>query len=127
MELRIHIDRKFYKILDESPKFISRAMDDALPKIALMVEGEAKKNFNGINQLRVRTGNLRRSIIGAVKGNVVSVGTDVVYGRIHELGGIMPGGWKMPKRPYLAPAFDENENKIEKILMKELRQEWEKQ
>jgi len=46
------------------------------------------------------------------------VGTNIVYARIHELGGIIKNAWgrgvivHMPARPYLRPAMDENEKDI---------------
>jgi phage gpG-like protein len=125
--IEIKINKQDMRWLDTSPKFIQKAIDKAMPDLALMLEGEAKKNFNGPDQLRVRTGHLRRSIVGDVNNNIASIGTNVVYGRIHELGGPMPGGWSMPKRPYLQPAVEDNEDKIEDLLLKELIAEWERQ
>jgi len=125
--IKIKVSPKSLRWLDTSPKFIQRAIDKAMKDVALFAEGAAKKNFNGPDQLMVRTGHLRRSIVGEVSRNIASIGTDVVYGRIHELGGVMPGGWTMPKRPYLEPAFTDNEDKIEDIILKELVSQWEAQ
>ncbi len=132
--LEIKIDRDDLRWLDTSPKFIQKAIDKALPKIALFAEAAAKKDFTKARSseggLHVRTGHLRRSIVGEVDRGVVSLGTDVVYGRIHELGGsIMRGAGVIviPRRPYLEPAFTENEGKIEDMLLDKLIAEWERQ
>ena len=49
------------------------------------------------------TGRLQRSIDYAATSDTVMVGTNVVYGRIHQLGGKTGKGHKvdMPARPYL--------------------------
>lgn len=84
--------------------------------------------------LNVRTGALRRSIQEetARSGDLIvsRVGTDIVYGPIHEFGGIITpknasalvfevGGRKvfarmvrMPARPYLGPTYDEMREEI---------------
>jgi phage gpG-like protein len=87
----------------------------------------------------VRSGNLRKSITRRIEGDrgnpVGRVGTNLIYARIHELGGtIRPvrakylhfrttdGGWIktkkviIPRRPYMAPSLSENLQKIVKII-----------
>lgn len=128
MQIELEVDKAGLRWLDTTPEFIRKGIDKALPKIAIFVEGEAKKNFNGPGQLRVRTGNLRRSIVGEVRKNIVAVGTNVVYGPIHEFGGTINRGSStitMPKRPFITPAFTDNEEKIEDMLLRELIAEWE--
>lgn len=89
------------------------------------VEGEAKKNFNGTNQLHVRSGHLRRSIkTGGVEDHkdyvVGSVGSNVIYAAIHEFGGNAGRGGRthIRPRPYIKPAFEDNKLKIERIIKK---------
>lgn len=134
MKIKIQIDKDDMRWLDTSPKFIQEGIDRATPKIALFAEGKAKQDFtksrSSSGGLHVRTGHLRRSITGKARGNIASIGSDVVYSAIHELGGSIARGNSVitiPKRPYLEPAFTENEDKIEDILLKELITEWENQ
>ena len=72
------------------------------------------------HRLTSRTGTLRRSI--AVDQSSlpfsVSVGTDLVYGAVHELG-IPP----FPPRPFLQPAID----KVSPTIAEVFRREWEKE
>ena len=98
-----------------------------------VVEAFAKINAgSGRPGLNIQSGNLVNSI-NVSKGKQtktgawVDIGTNVVYARIHELGGIIKGAFgrvgmivHMPARPYLRPALDENEPKIVKAVMAEL-------
>ena len=103
-----------------------------------VVEGYAKINAgSGRPGLNIQTGALVNSI-QTTDGVVISptqvwisVGTNMVYARIHEIGGtivpvnakmlswegeggerIFAGAVHIPARPYLRPAMDENEGKI---------------
>lgn len=134
MQIKIEVDKGDMRWLDTSPKFIERAIDRAMPKIALFAEGKARQDFTKARGpkggLHVRTGHLRRSITGEARGNIASLGSNVVYSRIHELGGSIARGNSVitiPQRPYLEPAFTENEDRIEDILLKTLIDEWENQ
>lgn len=49
----------------------------------------------------VDTARLRNSIHARTSGDQVEVGTDVVYARIHQLGGKAGRGAELPARPYL--------------------------
>lgn len=102
---------------------VAGAMRTVLLEGALDGERRAKLAVTrgGASGLRVRTGLLRSSIAGrvgqegGVKALILSAGgrrrgTDVVYARIHELGG--RAGRKgaevtIPARPYLGPAVEE--------------------
>lgn len=55
------------------------------------------------HKLLIQSGRLRRSINYEVDGHTVRIGTDVIYGRIHQLGGMAGRGRKVhiPARPYL--------------------------
>ena len=89
-----------------------------------VVEGHAKiKAGSGRPGLIMRTGALVNSIIvDKIKKSKtfaqVGIGTNLVYARIHELGGIIKNAFgrgiivHMPARPYLRPAMDENEKDI---------------
>ncbi len=85
-----------------------------------VVEVHAKINAgSGRPGLIMRIGTLVNSIIvDAIKKTKtlaeVGIGTNIIYARIHELGGIIKNAWgrgiivHMPARPYLRPAMDEN-------------------
>jgi phage gpG-like protein len=95
-----------------------------------IVATSKKKYLSGRPGLNVRTGNLRSRINYSTREDgdhvFLTVGTDVIYGRIHEYGGQIvaknapalrfqvDGKWAfaksvyIPPRPYLAPAVAEN-------------------
>jgi len=110
-----------------------------------LVEATAKKRMGRLGELQVRTGQLRGSIQSGVKngpsGTVGWVGSNLIYARIHELGGIIKprakkylrfpinGHWvtvskvKMPARPYLEPSIKENTEKIKEIVQENILRE----
>ena len=102
-----------------------RMLMDAAKAGGFVVEGHAKINASkgGTKYLNIRTGALVNSITvdegKQTKTRAdVGVGTNMIYARIHELGGIIKNAWgrgitaHMPARPYLRPALDENERDI---------------
>ena len=105
---------------------------DAAEAGGFVVEGHAKiKAGSGRPGLIMRTGALVNSIIvDKIKKSKtfaqVGIGTNLVYARIHELGGIIKNAFgrgiivHMPARPYLRPAMDENEGDIRKAVETEL-------
>lgn len=122
-----------------------RGIEKGMKLATIFAEGASKKRFNTPDNLNVRTGRLRTSIIGISEKSgdtyVGSVGTDVIYGRIHELGGtITPkngpylkfqidGRWMsvksvtIPARPFLLPAITENIDRIEEIILNSIYKE----
>lgn len=79
---------------------------NALQKIALLVEGSAKRNAP------VRTGTLRRSITSRVtSATTARVGTSLEYAPfVHE------GTRYMAARPFLTDAVDQNQGAIDRVL-----------
>jgi phage gpG-like protein len=73
-------------------------------------------------RLTSRTGRLR----GSIRVNrsplprAIEVGTDVVYGAVHELIGV---GRKRTKRPFMAPALEKAAKEFTRIFAKELGRE----
>jgi len=118
---------------------------DAAEAGGFVIEGRAKINAgSGRPGLNIKTGALVNSI-KVNKGKKtktradVNVGTNMIYARIHELGGIIkPVAAKMlswvsdtgerifanlvhiPARPYLRPAMDEHEPEIVKAVETEI-------
>lgn len=118
---------------------------DAAEAGGFVIEGHAKINAgSGRPGLRMMLGALINSI-KVSKGKSTEtraetdVGTNIIYGRIHELGGIIKpvtakmlswvseGGERIfanlvhiPARPYMRPAIDENEDDIVKAVEAEI-------
>ena len=137
---------KFKKNAVATPKNLKRAIGRSL---ALLQRGIHRRLTSG-NPLNVNTGRLRESIVKKIVAGKFPygvIGSNVIYARIHELGGeirpvrapylyfniggtrkggkIAGGSWvrtklvRMPKRPYMAPTFEENVPKILRIFKRE--------
>ena len=87
-----------------------------------VIEGAAKINVSDQpGGLHVRSGALRASIHVSESKQTetyaeVAVGPTVVYARIHEYGGVITTAnaiIHIPARPYMRPAVDENEARID--------------
>lgn len=128
-ELRIKIER-WQRIMPEKLKErLTRACVEILPEVQ---EGHLSgpKMPRGVGSatrgtLAVRTGRLRKSIHYQVSVNPEEVrariGTNVVYGRIHEYGGTVSRGgtrFEMPERSYLRPSVYKMQPRIVELLMK---------
>ena len=112
--------------------------------------GRVIQNYAMINAERVFSANSKQELAGSIQvvdskstptHAEVDVGPAVIYGRIHELGGIiLPVHAKMlswvdngkrifakrvqiPARPYLRPAVDEHENEIGDAVGHQLRKQ----
>jgi phage gpG-like protein len=120
------------------PDALQEPIERAMKEVWAFLEGKAKENLsnrggapnylvggrpvkNPTEWLRVQTGRLRSSVAHEVTrtsriGYDLRVGTNVVYGRIHEYGGPALAWGKhlfyMPKRSFLQPAFDENKMEV---------------
>jgi phage gpG-like protein len=131
----------FLSIRSESNKAMLRA--------GLVVAGQAQRNVSGPRpqNLGVVTDRLRSSLSAVIVGaGIVRVGTNVVYARIHEEGGMIfarngrwmrfrtATGWgaqepnkrgeywhtvdrvRIPARPYLGPALEQKRAKCVEII-----------
>ena len=115
-----------------------RHLETAAKAGILPIQNQAKENAPW------KSGTLRRSIheetVSRSRRKVeVATGTDVIYARIHELGGvivpktaaalafeidgqlIITQRVEMPARPYMRPAFDEKKGKAEDEVRDSLR------
>lgn len=102
-------DIRSKKYINDMPKKFKEGVAQGILWSVLFAEGRAKSIFKEggpvlppPGPLVSRTGNLRESIRSGAKGNMGWIGTDVFYGRIHEL------GLGKPKRPFLMPSFTGN-------------------
>jgi len=148
MKIRLDLSDDAKSMLRKMPELIKPALFKGMNEAMILAERESKLNLSG-RVLQRRSGRLRNSITHQVKiegDNVIGrIGTNVVYGRIHELGGEIrpktaralrfqiPGvGWRMaqkvtiPKRPYLRPAIEENVSDITRILARRIEEAFEK-
>ena len=109
---------------DYTPDVIKRldaAAARAMKAVLMMTEAEAKKNAKGGGKnLNVREGRLWGSITHDMQGRGMSIrgriGTPVIYGRIHEL-----GGGNIPARPYLRPAVTGKSAQLRSRFAQEMR------
>ena len=126
--------------LDRAARGADQRLRAAVRRAGLAVAGQAQKNVTGggssTTMLNVRTGRLRSSISAVMVGPyAVAVGTNVVYGPIHEYGGeILPvrskwlrfqtpdGQWhtvakvRIPARPWLRPALEKMRAAVIQII-----------
>lgn len=116
-----------------------------LARAAQQVQGRARSAYlsgPGPGKLRVRTGTLRRSIVvdRSRLPREVSVGTGLRYADTHELGATIrarrsallrwrtpEGQWRsarsvrIPARPFLEPALDDESRRFATLLTDQLR------
>ena len=134
--------------LDLASRRANAELPRALMRAGLVVAGQAQRNVTGggssTTMLNVRTGRLRSSIGAVMVGrHAVKVGTNVVYARIHEEGGMIhatktipgtktgrkwlrfrtaDGQWhtvdrvRIPARPYLGPALEKMRPRVVAII-----------
>lgn len=117
MEVGIKIDNESLKRISEQKIQIKKGTLEGMRKAMFYVENKSKSRFNTPGNLRVRTGRLRGSIRTNVKQlkhiTVGSIGTNVIYGPVHEFG-YPPRN--IPTRPFLSPAITENIDEINKMI-----------
>lgn len=128
-------------------KIIKSVSGDQLMRAA-MAGGQVVEAYAKINANTVFSGKATNTLAGSIQtvkaessatSAYVDVGPTVVYGRIHELGGIIKPVFAralhfvidgvhvvtqivhMPARPYLRPAVDENKDKIVEAIKYQLR------
>ena len=124
-KIDIDISDKELKKVTNMASVVRLGLLRGIKRSMIFAEGEAKKNFGGPGQLRIRSGHLRRSIKSQVldrglgKEIVGIIGSNVVYSAVHEYG-YPPKN--IPARPYIGPAFN-NKNMIEirRIIQKAIK------
>jgi phage gpG-like protein len=140
MRINIEIAPKSKTFIHGFDKIFEKGIKKGFRKVVREVERFSKKfGFNRPGKLKVRTGNLRRSIYSKVDGHLRGyVATEVKYGAIHQYGGVIiakdkkylrfkigdqwvtTGTVKMPARPFiLQPPFYRISNIIEDSIEEE--------
>lgn len=103
------------KKLDDDKKMMKQGILEGVRRAMYFAESKSKERFGTPDNLRVVSGRLRSSIMTKVINNRDSVkgiiGTDVYYGKLHEL-----GIGKFPPRPFIRPSIEENIDKIREII-----------
>lgn len=112
---------------------ITSAIKKSLWQSSMLVRREATK------RAPYQTGTLRRSIVEKVNWMKATVGTNLVYAKIHEYGWIIkPKRWKylrfkiwgrrvttkqvrIKKKPYMTPALQAMKSKIDATFAKNIR------
>lgn len=113
--------QKALRIINEAPEKLNQYVMAAMTKAGLEMKSDAQR------MSPVKTGNLKRSINMRALNQAVAVGTNVVYARIHDLGGYAGRGRSVyiPKykgRGYFTPAYKKLEQgRLKQILDEELR------
>lgn len=102
------------KELKKMPEVLIDVLRLSVDQGALMIQNKAKE------LAPYKTGNLRRSITRTTldDGLTQAIGTNLVYARIQEFGGMAGRGLrsKIPAQPYLNPAAEQSENAIMDIF-----------
>lgn len=97
--IKIAGDIEVKQKIDKMPETIMRAFKQAMTRTIIKLASYIAKNKLSGQVLKVRTGMLRRSLLGSVNsqdavksfpdGVEGKVGTNLVYARIHEYGGVI--------------------------------------
>lgn len=142
MKLEIKLQDESRRRLKAMPGLVVPALFKGMKASMYLAEREAKLNLSG-RVLNRRTGRLRSSVTVEtdIAGDRVMgrIGSNVIYARIHELGGDIfpkrakalkfqiPGvGWRtaqkvtMPERPFLRPAIMDNLEDMSRLIGKEI-------
>lgn len=128
LKVKVVGDRELAIRFDKNIKTTPKNLELGIKKSLALIKRNIHRYLTG-RSLRVRTGALRESITQEIhrgKDPYGRIGSNLVYARIHELGGeIRPvratylhfkvgDQWvktklvRMPKRPYMAPAFKDS-------------------
>ena len=121
-QMRFNLDPKSVKKMNKLDDEIKDGLLEGVRKSMFFVEAESKKKFGTDGNLKVKTGRLRSSINTKVQqfgSNIIgSIGSNVFYASIHEL-----GSSRIPARPFLAPAIEDNLNTISNLIMDSIMRE----
>ena len=97
----------------EREREITNNLEKALGRVGAIVENQAKRNVTktGSEHPQVQTGRLRSSITHKTEPNMVSIGTNVEYGKYLEF-----GTSRMSPYPWLFPAVEMRKSDIIETL-----------
>jgi len=148
LEVKVLGTQQLIQRLQRTERKIKPEARTAMRTVVLLLEGYVKRNKLSGQVLNVQTGRLRSSITGQIyeySDEIIGkVGTNVEYGRLWELGGVIPEHEVVPRRaqalhffykgaevfckrariparkveprPFLAPSLAENRQRIIQII-----------
>lgn len=143
LDMQVVLGEKLRAMQSRSPEMVHRAIAKGLAAAGAAVKTRALHLVYAGHpeHLEGDSGRLRQSIISEVDGRLARVGSNVIYARIHELGGTIvaktaralrfqvDGEWvvarrvTIPARPYLRPALAESRSEITRVFGNALVQE----
>ena len=132
LNISLKLENKSRSYLDSLSRRVKKGVSGGV-LLAMLFAADRSKNIfiNGTSKnvppplpppgpLVSRSGTLRSSIRAGVIGPGAGyIGSDVIYGRYHEL-----GEGRMPARPFLSPSFEgSNMEKIKSMIIKNIVKE----
>ena len=138
LDVSVRVSEGLKRIATQGRKVVVRALEKALRRAGMVVEGRAKQVVYAGHPDHLNAGvgspGLRGSITTDVAYPYASVGSNIVYAAIHEFGGtIVPKSapalvfkigdqWvrtqrvTIPPRPYLVPSLNESADEIVEVF-----------
>jgi HK97 gp10 family phage protein len=129
MNLKLVLPAKELLKIANKSKQLRSGLFKGVRNAMFFAESEAKKSFGKPGNLKTKTGHLRRSIQSKTKQSgdkVIGIlSSNTVYSAIHEYGGLHPRSTfkRMPERPFLRPAIEDNRIEIDRIIQKAINEE----
>ena len=131
-EVNIRTTKDTEKLLKDMPKMIRKGLVAGMSEAMTFAAEESKKSFGKSGKPGNISFTLRDSIKprSEIKGDRLTgvIGSDVIYARIHELGGKAGRGRlvTIPRREYLKPAIQDNLRKITDMLTNSVWEEFQR-
>jgi len=139
LDITIDVNDNDLRRLNKMPSDFRKGLLEGVRKGMMIAEATSKKRMGKHGEIGVKSGHLRRSVHSKVQDEgdkiIGMLYSNVVYARIHELGGtIRPrtkkylrfkvnGKWvskkevTIPARPYLRPSIEENVERIKDVIV----------
>jgi len=122
MDFSVKLDPQTIEVLKKQPDIEKKAVIKGLRDGLFFLEARVKERFGTPDNLRVRTGHLRRSITSKVeeRGDLIVgiIGSKIIYSAIHEFGGFAGPNRRIyiTARPFIGPEITKNEKKIADLI-----------
>jgi len=122
MKVKAELDKNSLKQIANDKKNFEKGVLVGVRNAMLFVERESKSSFGKPGNLKVKSGLLRSSIYSKVQEArdkiIGSVGSNVIYAPVHEF-----GNFKTPARPFIEPAFSNNIERINELIVSSIDKE----
>lgn len=146
--VELDLTERSRNMIRQMPDLVNPAIYKGMKEAMIIADATARGHYLSGVALQRRTGRLRASIntrvIIAGDRVIGRIGTNVVYARIHELGGVIlpktaqalkfqiPGvGWRtvkkvtMPARPFLRPSLSDNLQRFRDLFARNIEEAFE--